>query len=48
MRRQPQPYLEESTDTVFGNTFRDIEYFVGLTNENDIKPEIEIYDLGML
>jgi len=41
-------YLEESKDAVFKNTFADLEYIVSLMEENGIKPEAEVYDLGML
>jgi len=42
------PYLEESKGAVFKNTFADMEYIIKLMAENEVKPEIEIYDLGML
>ena len=43
-----RPYLESTKDAVFKNTFEDLEYIIKLMNENDVKPECEIYDLGML
>ena len=43
-----RPYLESTKDAVFKNTFQDLEYIINLMNENDVKPECEIYDLGML
>ncbi len=43
-----RPYLESTKDAVFKNTFQDLEYIIDLMNENDVKPECEIYDLGML
>jgi uncharacterized protein (DUF849 family) len=43
-----RPYLESTKDAVFKNTFQDLEYIIHLMNENDVKPECEIYDLGML
>ena len=43
-----RPYLEESKDAIFRNTFSDMEFIIGLMNENNVKPEIEVYDLGML
>ncbi|NQU03736.1 MAG: 3-keto-5-aminohexanoate cleavage protein [Syntrophaceae bacterium] len=41
-------YLEESKGALFRNTFVDMEYIINLMAENDVRPEIEIYDLGML
>jgi len=41
-------YLESTKDAVFKNTFRDLEYIIQLMYENDVKPECEIYDLGMV
>jgi uncharacterized protein (DUF849 family) len=41
-------YLESTRDAVFRNTFRDLEYIVKLMHENEVKPECEIYDLGMI
>jgi uncharacterized protein (DUF849 family) len=41
-------FLESSKDGVFRNTFYALEYIVGLMEENDVKPECEIYDLGMI
>ena len=43
-----RPYLESTKDSVFKNTFHEIEYTIKLMNENNVKPECEIYDLGML
>jgi uncharacterized protein (DUF849 family) len=33
---------------VFKNTFEDLEYIAQVMNENEVKPECEIYDLGMV
>jgi len=41
-------YLESTKDSVFKNTFHDLEYIIKLMNENGVKPECEIYDLGMI
>lgn len=41
-------FIEGTQDTIFKNTFKDIEYFLKTMYENDVKPELEIYDLGML
>jgi len=43
-----RPYLESTKDSVFKNTFHDLEYIIKLMDENEVKPECEIYDLGML
>lgn len=43
-----QPYLENSKDGVFKNSFADLEYITALMAEHQVKPEAEIYDLGML
>jgi uncharacterized protein (DUF849 family) len=41
-------YLEMSKDFVFKNTFKDFEYLCPITQENETKPELEIYDVGHL
>jgi len=41
-------YLESTKDSVFRNTFQDMEYILKLMDSNDVKPECEIYDLGMI
>lgn len=43
-----RPYLISTKDAVFKNTFGDLEYIIGLLYENEVKPECEIYDLGMI
>ena len=43
-----RPYLESTKDAIFKNSFQDLEYIIELMNENDVKPECEIYDLGMI
>ncbi len=43
-----RPYLESTKGSVFRNTFADLEYIAKLMYENDVKPECEIYDLGMI
>ncbi len=43
-----RPYLESTKGAVFRNTFEDLEYIIGLMKENEVKPECEIYDLGMI
>ncbi len=41
-------YLEATKDAVFKNTFQDMEHALKLMDENEVKPECEIYDLGMI
>ena len=41
-------YLEMSKDFVFKNTFKDFEYLCKVTQENNTKPELEVYDVGHL
>jgi uncharacterized protein (DUF849 family) len=41
-------YLEMSRDFVFKNSFKDLEYLGPMTQENQTKPELEVYDVGHL
>jgi len=41
-------YLEGTEDFIFPNTFRTMREFLALMDENNTKPEFEIYDLGMI
>jgi uncharacterized protein (DUF849 family) len=41
-------YLEMSKDFVFKNTFLDFEHLCKITREHQVKPELEIYDVGHL
>ncbi len=41
-------YLKSTKDSVFKNTFEDLEYIAQVMKENEVKPECEIYDLGMV
>jgi uncharacterized protein (DUF849 family) len=43
-----KPYLEFTEDFIFPNTFRTLREFAQLFAANDTKPELEIYDLGMI
>ncbi|MBX2881229.1 MAG: 3-keto-5-aminohexanoate cleavage protein [Granulosicoccus sp.] len=43
-----RPYLEESDDRVFKNTFKDIEYILTTCAENGTRFEVECYDIGHL
>ena len=44
---EPQ-YLGMTEDLVFTNTFKTLREFCGYFRENQTKPEIEIYDVGMI
>ncbi len=44
---EPQ-YLEMSKDFVFKNTFADFEHLCALVKKHNVKPELEIYDVGHL
>ncbi len=41
-------YLSMTEDMIFPNTFKTLREFCGYFNENQTKPEIEIYDVGMI
>jgi len=41
-------YLGMTEDFIFPNTFKTIREFCPYFNENETKPELEIYDLGMI
>ncbi|WP_213881447.1 3-keto-5-aminohexanoate cleavage protein [Pseudomonas sp. dw_358] len=43
-----RPYLEDSDDRIFRNTFRDITYILNSCAENRTRFEIECYDIGHL
>jgi uncharacterized protein (DUF849 family) len=43
-----QPYLAESDDRVFRNTFRDIAHVLESCSANDTRFELECYDIGHL
>jgi uncharacterized protein (DUF849 family) len=43
-----EPYLRESDDRIFRNTFRDIEFILRTCAENGTRFEIECYDIGHL
>lgn len=43
-----KPFIEMSEDYVPLNTFRTLRTFARVFGENETKPEIEIYDVGML
>ncbi len=41
-------FMEGTEDFIFPNTFKSMREFAGYFNENETKPEIEIYDTGMI
>jgi len=41
-------YLEMTKDLIFPNTFKSLEQYLKTFAENGTKPEIEIYDTGMI
>ena len=43
-----RPYLEDSRERIFKNTFADIEYILTTCAENGTRFEIECYDIGHL
>ena len=43
-----RPYLEGTTDFIFRNTFKDIEFALAACSANDTRFEFECYDIGHL
>ncbi len=43
-----EPYARTSKGFIFPNTFQDIEYLAKIMTENNVKPELEVYDAGHL
>ena len=41
-------YLEASEDAIFPNTFKSMRTFLKIFYENETKPELEVYDAGMI
>jgi len=41
-------YLEFTEDLIFPNTFKSMRIFSNIFNENGTKPELEVYDAGMV
>ena len=42
------PYLQGTYDLIFSNTFAGMEYYIDTMNQHDIRPEFEVYDVGMI
>jgi len=43
-----QQYLAFSEDNIFPNTFKSLRIFLNTFNETNTKPELEVYDAGMI
>ena len=43
-----EPMYRMTKDVVFKNTFADMEHMLTVMNENNVKPELECYDVGHL
>jgi uncharacterized protein (DUF849 family) len=43
-----QPFLERTEDNIFANTFKSMRYFLETMNEQSTRPELEVYDAGMV
>lgn len=41
-------YLEFTEDFIFPNTFKSLKVFLNMFNESQTKPELEVYDTGMI
>ena len=42
------PYLESTEDLIFPNTFRSLKYYSKAMQDAGTKPELEVYDTGMI
>lgn len=42
------PYLENTEDFIFANTFKGVRYYVKTMYDNGSLPEFEVYDIGMI
>lgn len=43
-----EPFLSATEDNIFPNTFKTLREFCGIFSQNRTKPELEIYDVGMI
>jgi uncharacterized protein (DUF849 family) len=43
-----QPFLEGTVDNIFANTFKSMGYFIETMNAQGTRPELEVYDVGMV
>jgi uncharacterized protein (DUF849 family) len=42
------PYLQSTEDLIFSNTFKTLKYYAKAMKEAGTKPELEVYDVGMI
>lgn len=42
------PYLEATYDLIFPNTYKSMDQYITTMNENAVRPEFEVYDVGMI
>ncbi len=43
-----QPFLAGTEDNIFANTFKSMRYFLETMNAQETRPELEVYDAGMV
>jgi uncharacterized protein (DUF849 family) len=43
-----QPFLAQTEDNIFANTFKSMRYFLETMNAQGTRPELEVYDAGMV
>ncbi len=43
-----KPFLEQTEDNIFANTFKSMRYFLETMNAQGTRPELEVYDAGMV
>lgn len=43
-----QPFLAQTEDNIFANTFKSMRYFLDTMNAQETRPELEVYDAGMV
>jgi uncharacterized protein (DUF849 family) len=43
-----KPFLERTEDNIFANTFKSMRYFLETMNAQETRPELEVYDAGMV
>jgi uncharacterized protein (DUF849 family) len=43
-----KPFLERTEDNIFANTFKSMRYFLETMREHGTRPELEVYDVGMI
>jgi 3,5-dioxohexanoate:acetyl-CoA acetone transferase len=43
-----KPFLERTEDNIFANTFKSMRYFLETMNARETRPELEVYDAGMV